>query len=149
MFPLEWCEWWFDEIVLQFPTYYNSMSITEPQSIFMDRNKELEKWNEGIKSQKLISIDNVCNQFLLPNVLCPWEYSDFIQNVRYVDLDTAMQKLIQKCNFLLLMYQSYLKYETRAMTISENPIMTMICGYTILIIKHYQKFLLLMDTLAF
>ena len=46
--PLKWREWWFDEIIIQFPAYYNSISITEPQSIFMDRNKDLEPWNEGI-----------------------------------------------------------------------------------------------------
>ena len=68
--PLGWRGWWFDDIVLQFPAYYNSISIIDPQSIFMDRTKDLETWNEGIKSQKLSSIDDVCNQFLLPNVLC-------------------------------------------------------------------------------
>ena len=26
--PLEWREWWFDEILLQFPEYYNSILIT-------------------------------------------------------------------------------------------------------------------------
>ena len=31
IFPLEWREWWFDGIVLQFPAYYNSISINEPQ----------------------------------------------------------------------------------------------------------------------
>ena len=29
--PLEWHEWWFDDIVLQFPAYYNSIFITGPQ----------------------------------------------------------------------------------------------------------------------
>ena len=69
--PLKWREGWFDEIVLQFPAYYNSISITEPKSIVMDITKDLETWNEAIKSQKLSSITDVCNQFLLPNVLCP------------------------------------------------------------------------------
>ena len=69
-FPFEWCEWWFDDIVLQFLAYYNSILITEPQSIFMDITKDLETWNEGIKYQKLSYISDVCNQFILPNVLC-------------------------------------------------------------------------------
>ena len=30
IFPLEWREWWFDEILLQFPEYYNSIPITDP-----------------------------------------------------------------------------------------------------------------------
>ena len=57
--------------------------------------------------------------------------------------------LFKKATFLLLMYQNYLKYNTHTMTISENPKMTMICGYTILIGKYYQQFVLWMDTLAF
>ena len=30
-FPLGWREWRFDEIVLQFPGYYNIFLITDPQ----------------------------------------------------------------------------------------------------------------------
>ena len=63
--PLEWRECRFDEVVLQFPAYYNSILITEPQSIFMDRAKYLGTWNEGIKYQKLIHIADVFNHFLL------------------------------------------------------------------------------------
>ena len=89
---------WFDDIVLQFTAYYNSISITDPQSMFMDRTKDLETWNEEIKWQKLSSIADVCNQFLLPHALCPWGCSDFIHKVGYVDLDTVIQQFIQKCN---------------------------------------------------
>ena len=96
--PLEWREWWFDEIVLQFPAYYNSILITEPQSIFMDRIKDLKNWNEGIKYQKLSSIADVCNRFLLPNVICPWVFSEFIHKVGCVDQDTVIQRFIQKCD---------------------------------------------------
>ena len=69
---LKWCECWFDDILLQFPAYCKIILITDPQSIFMDRTEDLETWNEGIKSQKLSSIDDVFNSFLLPNSLCPW-----------------------------------------------------------------------------
>ena len=100
--PLGWRGWWFDDIVLQFPAYYNSIFITDSQSIFMDRTKDLETWNEGIKSQKLSSIDDVCNQFLLPNVLCLWECSGFIHKFGYVDLDTVIQILIQKFNLSIV-----------------------------------------------
>ena len=68
----------------------------------MDRTKDLETWNEGIKSQKLSYIADVCNQFLLPNVICLWGYSEFIHKVRYVDLDTVIQKFIQKFNLYIV-----------------------------------------------
>ena len=83
----------------------------------MDRTKDLETWNEGIKSQKLSYIDDVCNQFILPNVLCPWGCSEFIHKVGYVDLYTVIQQFIQNETFPWLMYQNYIKYNTCAMTI--------------------------------
>ena len=57
----------------------------------MDKTKDLETWNEGIKSPKLIYIADVCNQFLLPNGICPWGCSEFIHKVGYVGLDTVIQ----------------------------------------------------------
>ena len=85
-----WREWWFDDIVLQFSVYHNIILITEPQPIFMDRTKDLETWNVWIKYQKLISIADICDQFLLPNVICPWGFSEFINKVGYVNLDTVI-----------------------------------------------------------
>ena len=49
----------------------------------MDIPKDLETWSEEIKSQKLSYIADVCNQFLLPNVFCPWGCSDFIHKAEY------------------------------------------------------------------
>ena len=40
--------------------------------MYMDRTKDLKTWNGGIKYQKLSYIADVFNQFLLPNVICPW-----------------------------------------------------------------------------
>ena len=56
----------------------------------MDIRKDLETWNEGIKSQKLISIATFCNQFLLPNVIYQWGCSEFIHKVGYVEIDTVI-----------------------------------------------------------
>ena len=47
--PLGWREWCFDDDLFQFLVYYNSISIRDPQPIFMDRTKDLETCNEGIK----------------------------------------------------------------------------------------------------
>ena len=56
----------------------------------MDISKDLETWNEGIQSQKLSSIANFCYQFLIPNVIYPWGFSEFIHKVGYVELDTVI-----------------------------------------------------------
>ena len=68
----------------------------------MDRTKYLETWNKVIKSQKSSCIADVCNQFILPNFLCTWGFSKFIHKVVYVDLDTVIQKFIQKCNLSIV-----------------------------------------------
>ena len=68
----------------------------------MDITKYLENYNEWIKPQKLSYIYDFCNQFLLTNVLCTWGCSEFIHKVRYVDLDTVIQQLIQKLNLYCL-----------------------------------------------
>ena len=57
----------------------------------MDRTQDLETWNEGIKYQKLCYIADVCNWFLLPNVIWPWGCSEFIHKVVYVELSTVIQ----------------------------------------------------------
>ena len=99
---LEWREWRFDEIVLQFPAYYNSISITDTQSIFMDRAKDLEDWSEGIKPQKLSYIYDVCNWFLLPNVLCQRGCLEFIHKIGHFHLDTIIQWFIKKFNLSIV-----------------------------------------------
>ena len=68
----------------------------------MDRTKDLETLNEGIEYQKLSYIADVFNQFLLPNVICPWGCLEFIHKVRYVDLDTVIQQCIQKFNISIV-----------------------------------------------
>ena len=67
----------------------------------MDTTKVLETWNEGTKSQRLIYISDVCNKFILPNVLCLWGCSEFINKVGYVDMYTVIQRFIQKCNLFI------------------------------------------------
>ena len=64
----------------------------------MDRTKDLETWNEDIKSQNLSSIADFCNQFILPNALCSWGFLGFVHKVEYVDLDTFIQQFIQIFN---------------------------------------------------
>ena len=57
--------------------------------------------------------------------------------------------LFKNAIFLLSMYQNYPKSNTHAMTITDSLIMNKMCGYTILIKKYYQQFLLWMDTIMF
>ena len=87
----------------------------------MDRTKDLETWNEGIKSQKLSSIADFCNQFILPNVVCPWVCLEFIFKFGYVDMYTVIQLFIQKCNLYIVDVSKLSKIEhTRNYYLQES-----------------------------
>ena len=49
--PLVWRSWWYKEIKEQFPTYYDqSISFSEPESLFIDRTGDLKTWKDTIES---------------------------------------------------------------------------------------------------
>ena len=52
--------------------------------------------------KKISYIADICNQFILPNILCPWGCSQFIHKVGYIYLDTVIQQFIQKCNLSIV-----------------------------------------------
>ena len=75
----------------------------------MDRTKDLETWNEGITYQKLSYIADVCNQFLLPHVLCPWGCSIFFVTSDMVIWILLYNDSFKNATFLLLMPKNDLK----------------------------------------
>ena len=77
----------------------------------MDRTKDLETCNWGIKNGKLSSIADVFNKLLLPNVLFPWVCSEFIHKVRYVDMGTVIKRLIQKFSLSVVYVSKLSKIE--------------------------------------
>ena len=77
----------------------------------MDRTKDSETWNKGIKSQKLVSIADVCNRSILSNFLSLWGFSAFIHKFVYVDLDTVIQQYIKKCNLYIFDISKLYKIE--------------------------------------
>ena len=101
--PLIWRKWWYDEIKLQFPIYYDhSISLLQPDAFFVDRTEDLNIWNNAMECQQLSSIADVCNRFLLPTVLCPWGCSEFLHCVGFLDIDTIMQRFIEKCDLSIV-----------------------------------------------
>jgi hypothetical protein len=110
--PLVWRKWWYDEIKLQFPSYYdNGITLLKPDAIFIDRTADLKLWNEAMQCQQLSSIAKVCNQLLLPTVLCPWGCSEFIHSTGYLDVDTVLQRFFQKCNLSVISASKLSKVE--------------------------------------
>ena len=79
--------------------------------LFMDRNKDLDNLNEEIKHQKLSSIADVCNSFLLPNVLWPWVLSEFIHKFWHADMYTVIQLSVQKFNISVVDVSTWSKIE--------------------------------------
>ena len=95
--PFEWREWWYHELMRQFPFYYRNIMLDNPKPIFLDRTKDFKSWNDAIESQKLSRIADVCNQFLIPTVLCPWGCSDFLHHAGSINLNLIIQRYLPKC----------------------------------------------------
>ena len=133
-----WRSWWHEEIKEQYSTYYQNISLSEPGAIFTDRTGDLNAWNEAMASKKLSSIANACNQYLLPTVLCPWEYSEFIHSTGYLDVESTLQRFLQKYNFHVHDTKNFQKSNTHAMIIFESFVNT-ICGFSTQIGGCYQR----------
>ena len=75
----------------------------------MDRTRNLETWNEGIKYQKIISIADVCNHFFY-HILSVrgGAWSLFIKSDMLIWI-LLYKDLFKNETFLLLMYKNYLK----------------------------------------
>ena len=71
-------EWWFYSIVEDPFFIENEITLLEPSSIFKDNTQDTNEFNLNIKSHKLGDITSTINKHLIPKVLCPWGYSEYI-----------------------------------------------------------------------
>ena len=96
--PFGWRQWWFEEIRLQYPTYYQHISLFQPESIIVDRTEDMKQWKNAIELKNISGISKVCNELLIPNILCPWGCSEFLHHCGYIDIEIILQRYIEKCD---------------------------------------------------
>ena len=49
-----------------------------PKPIIVDKNEDVRECDFGNESNMLNKISYVCNKYMTPKVLCPWQCSEFI-----------------------------------------------------------------------
>ena len=99
LIPFQWRKWWFNELQIQFPVRFGSVSLSEPAPMFVDRTEYFYEFNAGVKSQNLPKIVDACNRFLMPTILCPWGCSEFLHMSGKIDLDTMIRRFIERSCF--------------------------------------------------
>ena len=55
-------------------------------------------WKDDIKSGMLSCLENTCNNLIMPTVLCPWGYSEYLHKCGHVPLDILIQRQLQDCS---------------------------------------------------
>ena len=53
-------------------------------------------FKKSIKHELLSTIAKGCDEYLFPDVLCPWGCSEYMYKVGYLDIDTMLQRFHNK-----------------------------------------------------
>ena len=73
--PYTWRHWWLDKAAFYFDT---DITMDHPESIFIDKTRDNNEWNDAINSKQLGRLIAASNKHLKPCILCPWGCSDYI-----------------------------------------------------------------------
>ena len=90
LIPLQWREWWYDEVIYQFLTYFGNITKNHPPSVFIDWTYKINDWKDLNATYQIVSIANACNKCRV---------SSFIHKIGYSDLDIAFQHYLQAVCF--------------------------------------------------
>ena len=92
--------WWIDPIKIignpELP--YLNMTINSPQSIFVDKTLDAQKFDNDFNSENLAGIVDTMNNknVICLNILCPWSCSTSFCNSGKIPLDLMFQKIYPK-----------------------------------------------------
>ena len=89
---------------------YDDISIDNPEPIIIDRTTELDEWKSKIDSQKLPEIADVCNKFMIPNILCPWGCNEFIFKSGFISIDIMFQRFLRKASLTMIHNVTAMQY---------------------------------------
>ena len=78
------------------------ITITFPSPILVDMTPQLKTWHDGILESTLPSLARICDDILLPTIMCPWGESVFLHKCGSIPLDTTFQRYIQYCEIKLI-----------------------------------------------
>ena len=73
--PLARRHWWLHEAR---NCFVEDISLNHPDSIFVDKSKEIYEWNREIGVMQIGNLRDVSNKLLMPCILCPWGCTEFL-----------------------------------------------------------------------
>ena len=92
--------WWLHSVSESIPFFEeNRVTLEEPRPIFSDNTENRNTFMKKIKSDKLGDITDALNEYLLPNILCPWGCSEYIHECTHLPFDLMCQRYLNKVNF--------------------------------------------------
>ena len=100
LIPTRWRLWWLPAI--QNIPNYESVTIDFPKPIIVDRTESLRKWKENIECGSLGSLKEVCNEILIPTVLCPWGCTEYSHQYGSFPIDLLLQHHMRKCRWQMM-----------------------------------------------
>ena len=101
--PEKWRYWWSD--------YFSHITIESlPKSLFNDISEDQIKFQKLRDSDLLSEIAKGCDEFIIPNVLCPWGCSEYIHKVGEFPIDLLIQRYTNDMNIILIHSVERCKY---------------------------------------
>ena len=100
--PFQFRYWWLDYVRDRYPAIYSHVTLIQPKTIFDDVTPELKSWNNGIAKSTLPDLATICDDLLLPTIMCPWGDSVFLHKCGSVQLDAIFQRYIQYCELKMI-----------------------------------------------
>ena len=100
--PTEYRYWWIDYIKLNFPNDFIDISIEYPKPFFNDITMDIVDWEKGINSGELTELARICNDYILPTIMCPWGDSVFPHHFGSISIDIIIQRKLQHCEIKLI-----------------------------------------------
>ena len=92
LIPSTWFIWWENH-------ESNDPLIT---SFVRDVTSKRKIFKKSIKHELLSTIAKGCDEYLFPDVLCPWGCSEYMHKVGYLDIDIMLQRFHNKVYFTLV-----------------------------------------------
>lgn len=102
LIPREFRYWWMCHFKENIPSIYSEISIENPPTIFDDVTVKKKKWTNSIKDGTLTSLANVCNDLIIPTIMCPWGDSVFIHKTGSLPIDAVFQRYLQRVEIVMI-----------------------------------------------
>ena len=100
--PRQFRFWWILHLKSVYPATYQDITIDKPSPIFNDLTSDIKHWNESIAMSTLPSLAKVCDDLIIPKIMCPWGESVFIHKFGTVPIDIIFQRYLQKASIDLI-----------------------------------------------